>query len=628
MKLATIINRKKNNLYKEYETKKAKLKTESLEKIRYDINLITEILDNLNKDLANLRYMDMKGVFDLLYTNIKMKQERSWLEEQLRIIKLIFNAKYDEHLDLDVTDNQRIILTDLQRLLEELKLKLENKFLSVQNNDTVNQSEIDKIQDDIINLEIIYEKVVDSKGEFLTIDEFQVLYKIVEDPNVSYKMKKDLLIAVKRYNTNVNESSEVDIDTVKNLFEKYGVSQDICKYIDKCWMEINQNIDLDSMTAILNYLSFEDVTINKRNILARFDVATLLAITIYGSLESVTTAYQKIVSNKKNEKIFFQTASVWVNNLPMEKRQRRNKTPGRSKKMSNMNLYIQAHEISYDEILNNEKFLKTQGFDISMNQVGNIKLLKTPPYKIKENYNICELYGLFTDDKNNFSTSTLWFSNLAETCDQFIELGLCHCPEAKTYPYADSYLRNYPTAMNTLRKHTVALLYMLKESMATDDYYKTIFSKSRPGMLSGKVTLKNLGYQLKSDADFMNFKQEYFIDQSKVSYIPNYSLYEELLLKNNNYTINDTILSDSFIKELDEKYKLTNNDYIYVIDGQIISRLKVLRIYSILKDNQVLMEDAKVFALTYGSYINEDIFSLLANITNYSYEGGANGISK
>ena len=182
--------------------------------------------------------------------------------------------------------------------------------------------------------------------------------------------------------------------------------------------------------------------------------------------------------------------------------------------------------------------------------------------------------------------------------------------------------------MNTLRKHTVALLYMLKESMATDDYYKTIFSKSRPGMLSGKVTLKNLGYQLKSDADFMNFKQEYFIDQSKVSYIPNYILYEELLLKNNNYTINDTILSDSFIKELDEKYKLTNNDYIYVIDGQIISRLKVLRIYSILKDNQVLMEDAKVFALTYGSYINEDIFSLLANITNYSYEGGANGISK
>lgn len=304
MKLATIINRKKNNLYKEYETKKAKLKTESLEKIRYDINLITEILDNLNKDLANLRYMDMKGVFDLLYTNIKMKQERSWLEEQLRIIKLIFNAKYDEHLDLDVTDNQRIILTDLQRLLEELKLKLENKFLSVQNNDTVNQSEIDKIQDDIINLEIIYEKVVDSKGEFLTIDEFQVLYKIVEDPNVSYKMKKDLLIAVKRYNTNVNESSEVDIDTVKNLFEKYGVSQDICKYIDKCWMEINQNIDLDSMTAILNYLSFEDVTINKRNILARFDVATLLAITIYGSLESVTTAYQKIVSNKKMRRFF------------------------------------------------------------------------------------------------------------------------------------------------------------------------------------------------------------------------------------------------------------------------------------------------------------------------------------
>lgn len=628
MKLATIINRKKNNLYKEYEAKKTKMEADSLVKIQHDINLVAEILDDLNKDIANLRYIEIKSVLDLLYNNVKVKHERNLLEEQLRIIKLIFNAKYDEQLDLDITDNQRVVLADFQQMLIELKHQLENKLLRVKSGETVNQAEIDAIQDDIINLEIVHEKVLDSKREFLTIDEFQLLYKIVEDPNASYKMKKDLLIAIKRYNTNVKDNSEIDINTVKSLFEKYGVSKEIFKYIDKCWLEINVNVDLDNMIAILDYLSFEDISINKRNILSDFDVATLLAITVYGTLDSVTNTYQKIIDNKQNVKLFFQTASVWVNNLPTEKRRKRGKQTNQKRMIPNRNLYEQAHEVSYDEILNNEQFLKSKGFNVSMNQMGNIKLLKTPLYKIKENYDICELYGLFTDDKTNFSTSTLWFSNLAETCDQFIELGLCHCPDAETYPYADVYLRKYPSAINAVREGTKSLLYMFRQTMSEEKYYSTIFSKRRPGMLSIKVTKGNFDYALKTDKQFTQFRQEHFIDQSQDRYIPNYGLYEELLFKEDSYKLDEAVFNDIFIKELDEKYKVGNNDYVYVIDGQIISRLKVLRIYGVLKKNNVLFDDSKVFALTYGSYINEEIFSNLANIANYSYEGGTNGISK
>lgn len=628
MKLATIINRKKNALYKEYEDKKIKMALNNLEQMQHDINFVTEVLDNLNKDVANLRYIETKKVLDILYDNIKMEQEKNVLEEQLRIIKLIFNAKYDEHLDLSITENQIVSLDLFKQSLERLNVKLKDKLSNLKNSEQVSQGQIDALQDDIINLEIIHEKVVAEKGEVLTEDDFQLLYKIVEDPKISYGIKKDLLVAIKKYNSHIIDHSSVDINAVKELFEKYGVDKEIFKYIDKCWKEINKNLDLDNIKAILDYLSFEDLSLDKRNILLNFDVSTLLAITVYGTVESVQNAYQKIINNKQEDKIFFQTSSVWINNLPKSKKQKRSKHSDYDRKLGQANLYVQAHEVSYEEILNSEKFLKAQGFNVSMNQAGNVKLLKTPLYKIEENYDICKLYGLVTEDKSNFSTSTLWFSNLAESCDRFIELGLLHCPSANDYPYADTYTIKYPTIMNTMREATIALLYKLIQTMSCDDYYKTIFSKHHSGMLSTNLTLKNLGYDLKSNSKFDEFKKENFIDQSENAYLPNYNEYESILFKENDYKFDTTILNDSFIKELDEKYKVKDNEYVYVVDNQIISRFKVLRIYGLLKKNNLLMDDAKLFALTYGSYINEETFSKLASISNYSYEGGANGISK
>lgn len=628
MRLATIINRKKNALYKKYEDKKIKMVLDNAEQMQDDINLLTEVLDDLNKDVANLRYIEINQVLNLLYDNIKMEQERNILEEQLRIIKLIFNAKYDEQLDLNITENQIAILDGFKQSLEKLNLELKNKLSNLKNSEQVSQEQIDALQDDIINLEIIHEKVIAEKGELLTEDDFQLLYKIVEDPNVSYGIKKDLLIAIKNYNSHIIDHSSVDINAVKELFEQYGVDKEIFKYIDKCWKEINKNLDLDNMKDILDYLRFDDLSLNKRNILLNFDVSTLLAITVYGTVESVQSAYQKIINNKQVAKVFFQTASVWINNLPKNRKQKSVKHGDYDRKLGQANLYAQAHEISYEEMMASERFLKAQGFNVSMNQYGNIKLLKTPLYKIEENYDICKLYELVTENKSDFSTSTLWFSNLAESCDRFIELGLFHCPNAEDYPYADTYLNKYPTVMNTMREATIALLYKLKQTMNCDDYYKTIFSKHRPGMLSGELTLKNFGYNLKSNSQLDQFKKENFIDQSEKTYIPNYNEYMAILLKENDYKIDPAILNDNFIKELDEKYKIKDNKYVYVIDNKIISRFKVLRIYGLLKKNNLLMDDAKLFALTYGSYINEEIFSKLASITNYSYEGGANGISK
>lgn len=522
MTLTTIINKQKNQLYKELEEKQAKLVTVDLDNLKYSINLVTEILDDLTKDVANLRYIETKEILNLLYDNIDVKQEKAYMEEQIRIIKLIFNAKYDEHLELDVTDNQSLFLEDLKKNLSSLKLHLENEFSNSQNQSVSSQEEIDALQDDIINFEIIHEKIISNQKELLTLDDFQVLYKIVENPKFSYKMKKDLLIAIKRYNSdskkNSNEQEVADINSIKKLFEKYGVDKKIFKYIDKCRIEIEANADLDNIREILDYLTFEDITVNKRNILSSFDLSTLLAITVYGSLESVQNAYEKIINSGNNAKMFFETAGVWINNLPKE-RNRKKRNGNRAKAdVTNLALYTQAHEISYEEILKNERFLKEKGFNVSMNQPGNSRLLKTPNYKIEENYDICRLYSLFIGDKHDFSTSTLWFSSLAETCDKFIELGLLHCPDAETYPYADLYICKYPTIMNTMREATIALLYKLKGEMSAADYYKVVFSQKRPGMLAGDLTKKNLGYDLKDEEKVNQFKKKILLTRAKRIY--------------------------------------------------------------------------------------------------------------
>ena len=61
----------------------------------------------------------------------------------------------------------------------------------------------------------------------------------------------------------------------------------------------------------------------------------------------------------------------------------------------------------------------------------------------------------------------------------------------------------------------------------------------------------------------------------------------------------------------------------YKFGEQIISRQKVLRISSVLnKCLNEFNEEMLFFAITKGSYINEEVLSKIKNDISYSFEGG------
>ena len=76
---------------------------------------------------------------------------------------------------------------------------------------------------------------------------------------------------------------------------------------------------------------------------------------------------------------------------------------------------------------------------------------------------------------------------------------------------------------------------------------------------------------------------------------------------NKGYLYKPEVMEDQFIQSLNEKYG--NSDiYAYVIDGIRISKVKVLRLYSILKD-QITPENKKEiinYILTYNSIIDKN----------------------
>lgn len=122
---------------------------------------------------------------------------------------------------------------------------------------------------------------------------------------------------------------------------------------------------------------------------------------------------------------------------------------------------------------------------------------------------------------------------------------------------------------------------------------------------------KKFGYNLGTIEEIETFKQENFINQMNDTYIPNASEYEEVITRENPLNYQDDILTDEKIKTLEEQYRVDNNPYQYKIGNEIISRLKVLRCYSALKEKGITDDNAILYSVTRGMYLDEKTFNLI-----------------
>ena len=199
MTLAEIIKTKRDNLYETYNNFNLENNKEKIESLKEEINKLTNLIEILNKDIKNIKDLQYQDISN--YISIK--------EEDLNNIKLVLKAKYEANLAVDLTSMQ---LETIKKLIEELvekKDSLAETLRTEEEKANKNKEEVSSIEEAILNLEYLYEKVNDKEDySLLNLEDFKTLSIILEDKDTSSKIKLDLLSSVIEYNETIKKQNK------------------------------------------------------------------------------------------------------------------------------------------------------------------------------------------------------------------------------------------------------------------------------------------------------------------------------------------------------------------------------------------------------------------------------------
>lgn len=601
MNLQELIDERINGLDKLYDellTKREELNTkgEELEKL--------EIFKSLKNNHSVFINTDHEELIDILskYEDVNSKA----MKEALRIIKVVLIGKNKNHLNIDLTKGQKLYYDYVISMLEDLYYKLDQEI----NEYLVSVDNIESVETLKNKLKSLNEKIINN-NELLNEDDFNLIKEIIEDDSLSFEYKSKLLIEFRKYNIdlfNKKEDELVNPDTLDNIincFKEYDIDKEIFNLINQNEKLILRHTNSKRIKKILDYFKENDI-------LKNFSVSDLLCICIYGNINSVSKTYEKLISEDKNYKIFYEIPSIWVN------KERKNKKDKEESDRSISNtMYLASLGPTLEDMLENEKFLKEKGYDISFTNSRNsyAKALRMSHEDLVNAYNTLVSYKIIDINRNEKlkSLNVLTISSLEEKLDKCIELGLLNIPSFPNYVKEDLSFLNFSKLF--------PLINYLKLNLTQNEYYKSIFSQFggvRSGQLKTDITKFsfNKGKHFPSIPDISKYKnakefvKEKYVDVSKL--ISNTNTFEKEM-NNNNRQINSNIFNLEEIINLENNYKI--NDYAYNFDGIFISRLKVLKNYSALMNSGLQNEeDALLYSVVRNSYLDQNSFDLIKDI--------------
>ena len=196
MTLAEIIKTKVDDLYKMYNNLNVEDNKKKIETLKEDINKLTTLIETLSKDIKNLKDISYQDISK--YISIK--------EEDLKNINLVLKAKYEFNLSVDLTSTQLEIIKKILEELVEKKKSLVETVTKEEEQVNKNKEKASSIEENILNLEYLYEKVNNPDDySLLNLEDFKTLSIIIEDKDTPSKVKIDLLSSVIDYNENIEK---------------------------------------------------------------------------------------------------------------------------------------------------------------------------------------------------------------------------------------------------------------------------------------------------------------------------------------------------------------------------------------------------------------------------------------
>lgn len=614
MTLEELISLKLKNLYNEMEIDRDELSRSEEEKNEL-VKVCEECEDFIHimsEGWENVKHQDTEVLTKYLIKYSGLAYNENEINENFRIVKLVYEA-IEFGLDTNLTETQidfvRGYIGSLMQMVKDLDQKIKTREALVSKN-----KEKSVVNNEIINgLETLNNKISDPVNEdVLDQNDFQAFYSIIEDKNIPSDVKKQAIVKFIKYNADrisntPKQNNKVSIEDIKDLFSSYGFNAPKeVEFINKNRKELEARSDLQNMNSILSFMK-------DNKIIKRFDIGSLLSICLVGSYESVRDTYKKLDKEHKLCDFYFQTPGAWVNNT-LKQENKKIRYGGVSTKENPKSLYYAARKISLEDIELNEEFLKEKGFNIDLQSKENLgKLLTTPHYKLLQNYELCRSYGLYQDKNSLTNISPLYGSCIEEKMDRLIEAGLFNCDGVSKNVYG-RYVNRYPSSIITTSDAAITYYSYLRSIYSPDEYYSTIFSDTRNGMLKKNVVPKFA----KKDGKYDKFVDANFVNVM----LPRENEYNKILSESDNITYDENVFHEKAVFDLERQFRVRDNDYIYNIDGILVSRNKVLRTLSILMNKGVKIANEEVmYAITKGMFLSKDSLERISNKVGYTKEG-------
>lgn len=612
--LTEIIRKKLDKLYLELDKLNKESDVSELDTLE-DISIKCEdFLSLLVESRSNIISINTDDMTDILIKYGNNPYDKKEVSDKFKHIKLVYLG-IEKGLDIRLSDTQEAFLESYITNVMQVVKNIRNTINEKNNKKNELQNKIDSLDESILRMDYLLDKVSDeNNNDILDENDFNIFYSIIEDDEISNDMKMQALIEFRKYNmmrSNNEKKSKnrINIEDVRNCFIEHGYGEKQLRIVDKFKEEIESNGKIDNIRNILSYMESKDI-------MRKFVFSDLLTITLYGTLDSVKNRYETISSEDKLYPIFFDTASVWINNINTGYKKRKYTKREKTLKVKDYNktLKCMAHSVSYDDMIQNERFLRDKGLDVSLsNQDGCSRILRMPHYKLLENFDIICKYGMSDGKTIDFPITILSnVSNLTDKLDSFVEVGLLGDSEKQGEDFGN-YIKKHSASINHIYSRMYPVLYKMKRDMDIRDYYSMLFSKSRYGCLKKEFTSGMFGLNLEDDNVFNKYLSDNFI--SSDTYIKNNILYDSII----NSDIEPSL---SVIKDLDSKFLDKDNKLVYRIGNNVISRNKVIRNYGKLISSGIkLDDDALMYSIVKNSYLNMDEVKAIASDIGYTLEG-------
>lgn len=617
-----------------------KMINEEISKLEKEIKRINSDKDNIQKkkDIYNKLMGEFSSVNSSKNVNLAFSIDMGLLENifgdtesvmsdirRIKELKAMYNMFY-------IDNNQSLeIIKICKKYSELLRDKIELLDKEISNRDNMEATLVE------------YQNIKNKLSGNINFNDIIEILNFIKGMNIPLKDKIEVIKEVNAYSFNIEinnretspnteENEEIvdvvnvvnnDIEDIKNLFTKYGY--DI--------YTLFKNGDIDRIVKYGNISNMEDILKELSDIKLNNDKkqsTNLSKIFVLSSGEIVKAIINNIKTDLRNNldsssydlneifNYYIDLYPIFIKGAKLYKKKNNSENDGHGSLESGaFNNYIDIRDIILKED-------SSANINDMIRKCGSV-FVKCNRSSFARRLDKFKLYG--AKKENYFGTLSSFLGDYSlDIIDVFRELG------------HDKYLFNggfSTTCRNVDVINMTLMLIKLYNKRGDSIYFKEPDGKNKSYKLKGYISAVNAssskarvsvvdtrelvdmglivktsdvafpkrdgekGVILSETGRYGNYSNSYYRDN-----ITKYEEYDRVILESGNDSITSISLNNVYIKELDDAYKVS--EHLYNIDGIMISRLKVLRMFETLISSGLGNLDGLFVAITRNSILTKD----------------------